>query len=198
VNTATAATQMSRERTRPYRALCTPAKYERRELRGLQGKETEAPLSPNTEVTSIVRSASHSSLATPRHMASLLQCGLHTGEFYLELEKLNMPPESGGLGRAMTYFLKIIIVCVQARAHAPEHTCRGQRTLCSGSFLPLWDSGVGSAHQACTARAFIHRAISLAPVLLSRWPNSRSYMDRCNRQERTHTLASRQWLPNVH
>lgn len=40
---------------------------------GLQDEETAAPLSPSTEVTSVVRRGGHGSLATLRHVASLMQ-----------------------------------------------------------------------------------------------------------------------------
>lgn len=98
---------------------------------GLQGEETVALLFPNTEATRVVGRGSHGSWTTLRSVASLLQRGLHTGEFYLEFKELNMAPRERWARKVMTYFLKIIIVYMHACAHAPKPTCRGRRTLCS-------------------------------------------------------------------
>lgn len=49
VNTATAATQMSRERARPYRALCTPAMWNSRASVGLEEQGAYRPPKPTVQ-----------------------------------------------------------------------------------------------------------------------------------------------------
>lgn len=67
VNTATAATQMSRERTRPYRALCTPGKGEGA-LRGCRARSLWPP-APGLDIAGVHRWAATASGATVGHVS---------------------------------------------------------------------------------------------------------------------------------
>lgn len=76
VNTVTAATQMSKERARPYRALCTPGREGRGPSAGLHRGHPHSPHPHGPEVLGLCRWAP-SQLAVPLWVSHLTSLSPH-------------------------------------------------------------------------------------------------------------------------